>query len=144
MKKFSALVLIASLILLVTLWATRKFSFEFSFFNDLNLLHWLSSLVKTIIVLLAYIAGFFAMLVITFADIVSSMIWKVEFPLMHLVYDKFFLEFSKGWYWDQFHGGYLFTSGVLILLITLIILSIPDTKRRARYIYNPAQFASRN
>lgn len=144
MKKVSALVLIASLILLITLSVTRKFSFEPSFFDDLNLIHWLNALFRTIVVLMAYIAGFFAMIVITFADILSSMIWKVEFPMIHFVYDKFFLEFSRGWYWDQFQGSYLFISAILILLISLIILSIPDPKRRARYLYNPALFNPRN
>ena len=143
MKKISALILAASLMLLIILAITRKFSVEATFYSDWNLIHWLGSFFKTIVVLFAYIAGFFAIIVITFVDILSSMIWKVEFPILHLVYDKFYLGFSKGWYWDQFQGGYLFLSAIIILLIAMIVLAIPDNKRKARYLYDPANFAPR-
>lgn len=143
MKKVSALVLIASLILLLTLWFNHKVSFDLSFFQNLNPVQWLSAFFRTLVVLIAYIGGFFAMILITLVDIVSSLVWKVEFPLLHLVYDKFFLAFTKGWYWDQFQGSYLFISGSLILLISTILLAIPDTKRKARYVYDPSRFAAR-
>lgn len=143
MKKVSALVFIASLILLLTLWLTDKVAFEAALFKEINPLHWLVSFAKTAVVLSAYIAGFFAMIIITFVDIVSSLIWKLEFPILHVVYDQFFLAFSKGWYWDQFHGSYLFVSGIVLLLASLIILSIPDAKRNRRVSYNPSAFAGR-
>ena len=143
MKKVSALVLIASLVLLVILWITHKFTFNTNFLRDLNFVQWLSAFLKTIVVLVAYIGGFFAMILITFVDIVSSLIWNVEFPILNLVYDKFFLGFSKDWYWDQFPGAYLFISGLLLMLISIIILALPDTKRKARSTYNHAHFSSR-
>jgi hypothetical protein len=143
MKKFSALILLASLILLFVLWISGKMVFEWVSFTGLNPVHWVQALLKTFIVLLAYIAGFFAMIVITFIDILSSMIWKVEFPILHMVYEKFFLIFSKGWYWDQFHGSYLFTSAVIIFFIAMVMLAIPDTKRTRRVVYNPSLYASR-
>ncbi len=143
MKKVSALVFIASLILLFVLWYTNKVAFEAALFEEINPLHWLVSFFKTAVVLSAYIAGFFAMIIITFVDILSSLIWKIEFPILHLIYDKFFLTFSKGWYWDQFHGSYLFISAVVFLIGSLIILAIPNTKRNKRVSYNPAAYAGR-
>jgi hypothetical protein len=143
MKKFSALILLASLILLFVLWISEKMVFEWVFFIGLNPVHWLQAMLKTFIVLLAYIGGFFAMILITFIDILSSMIWKVEFPILHLVYEKFFLVFSKGWYWDQFHGSYLFISGVIIFFIAMVMLAIPDTKRTRRVVYDPSRYGTR-
>lgn len=144
MKKFSALILLASLVLLFVLWITEKMVFEWVYFSDLNPLHWVQALLKTFIVLVAYIAGFFAMIFIAFIDILSSMIWKVEFPILHIVYEKFFLIFSKAWYWDQFHGSYLFISGVIIFIIALVMLAIPDTKRTRRVVYDPSRYGSRH
>jgi|GEM_PF-6852953 len=143
MKKVSALVFIASLILLLVLWLTDKVAFEAALFKEINLLHWLVSFFKTAVVLSAYIAGFFAMIIITFVDIVSSMIWKIEFPILHMIYDKFFITFSKGWYWDQFHGSYLFISAIVFLIVSLIILAIPDPKRNQRVYYNPSAYTGR-
>lgn len=144
MKKISVLVLIASLILLITLWLSGKVAFEPAFFSELSLLPWLISFAKTAVVLSAYIAGFFAMIVIAFVDIISSMILKLEFPILHLIYDQFFVVFSKGWYWDQFHGSYLFISAVIFLIGSLIILANPDTKRYQRVAYNPSAFSDRS
>ncbi|MBW6497702.1 MAG: hypothetical protein K0B09_04885 [Bacteroidales bacterium] len=144
MKKVSALIFIASFILLLTLWLTGKVAFEAALFKEINPLQWLVSFAKTAVVLSAYIVGFFAMIVITFVDIVTSLIWKIEFPILHLIYDKFFLTFSKGWYWDQFHGIYLFISGTVLLILSLIILLIPDTRRNQRVPYNPASYAGQS
>lgn len=143
MKKFGALMLVASLVLLVTLWLSGKVMFQPGFFSDLSFSRGFYSLVKTIVVLTAYIAGFFAMLVITFVDIISSIIWKAEFPLLHLVYDKFFLAFSKGWYWDEFSGSCLFISGLILFLTSLVIVNFPDTRRNQRIVYDPTRFSAK-
>lgn len=140
MKKLSALLLIASLVLLAALWLNEKFTFEIPHYQQISIASLLNSFIKTIIVLLAYIAGFFAMIFIALIDIFSTIIWKVEFPIMNFVYDKFFISFSKAWYWDQHSGFYLFVSGLLISVLCLIALGYPDMTRNQRVIYDPAKF----
>jgi len=144
MKKFSALLLIASMVLLATLWFNEKVVFEMDHFRNLSILQWVNSFLKTIIVLLAYIAGFFAMILITLIDIFSSIIWKIEFPILHLVYDKFFIAFSKGWYWDQFPGVYHFISGIVVTIFAMIVLGFPDIRRNQRIVYDPGRYQSKS
>ncbi len=143
MKTLSSLLLIASLVLLGTLWLNEKEVFETDQLHNICIIKLINSFLKTIIVLFAYIVGFFALLFIALIDIFSSIIWKVEFPILHLVYENFFIGFSKSWYWDQHTGIYLFLSGVVIFLICAVVLGIPDLRRHKRVVYHPQIFTTR-
>lgn len=143
MKTISAFLLIASFVLLATLWLNEKVVFNTDHFQHISFTLLFNSILKTIIVLLAYIAGFFALLFIALIDIISTMIWKVEFPVLQLVYENFFIGFSKNWYWDQHTGAYLFLSGVFISICCVVILGIPEFRRYQRVAYYPAMFTTR-
>jgi hypothetical protein len=143
MKKINFLFLLASLILIAILFLTGKTSFEYIVFREMNLIKWAGSLIKTYIVLLAYIAGFFAMIFIAIIDIFSSIILQLEFPILTFVYEYLIIGFSKTWYWDQFQGNYLFASALLISLVSIFILLFPEVNKFQKVVYNPGNFSKK-
>lgn len=143
MKKISILFVLASVILVAILFLTGKTSFEYIVFSEMSLIKWAVSLIKTYIVLMAYIAGFFAMILIAIIDIFSSIILQLEFPILHFVYDYLIIGFSKTWYWDQFQGSYLLASALLIFLVSVIVLFVPEANKFQKVIYNPGDFSKR-
>jgi hypothetical protein len=143
MKKINILFLLASLILIAILFLTGKTSFEYIVFKEMSLIKWAVSLIKTYIVLLAYIAGFFAMILIAIIDIFSSIILQLEFPILNFVYEYLIIGFSKTWYWDQFQGSYLLASALLISLVSIIVLFLPEGNKFQKVVYNPGNFSKR-
>ena len=109
----------------------------------MSLIKWAVSLIKTYIVLLAYIAGFFAMILIAIIDIFSSIILQLEFPILNFVYEYLIIGFSKTWYWDQFQGSYLLASALLISLVSIIVLFLPEGNKFQKVVYNPGNFSKR-
>lgn len=141
MKKISFLFLIGSLVLIAILFLTGKTSLEYIVFKELDLIKWVGSLIKTCVVLLAYIAGFFAMILIAIIDIFSSIIFQIEFPILSFVYDYLIIGFSKTWYWDQFQGTYLLASALFISVVSIIVLLIPEFNKYQKVVYNPGDFS---
>ncbi len=139
MKNWENFILMSTAIISLILFASGKVEFE-NMLDDINSQDTLIAMGKTIIVTIVALFTLVIMVVVFMVDIVISILLRQEFPITQYLYEKLYINFAKGWYWDSLSGSHIFLACIILFGVTLLYISLFSRGKRRPFIYHKKKY----
>lgn len=134
MRNWDAFIIVSTFLLAVALFAGDKIDPENIFIN-LNAGETLLVMLKTIMVALLGIISIAIMILVLLLDIIVSLLFRMEFPILQFFYNTIYLEYFRGWYWDAHSGSHLFLACITLFSLGLINSYLGPVYREKTFVY---------
>ena len=135
MKNWDVFVIVSTFVIALSLFSSGRITPG----NMVDHLHPLETIVvmfKTLAMILIACTGIISMMFILVADIIVSILFRLEFPIIHFLHDFLYLEVIKGWYWDAHSGSHIFMASVSLFGIALINTYLGSYHREKTVVYH--------
>lgn len=135
MKNWDVFIIVSTFVIAIALFASGKIDFN-NMLNNLNTEETLVVMFKTATVALLGILALGLLVVVLLADIIISIVLRMEFPLLHFLYDTLYLEYFRAWFWDMHSGSHIFMACIILFGLGVIKSYLGPVKRKKTFVYH--------
>lgn len=135
MKNWDVFIIVSTFVIVLSLFSSGRVSAD----NLTDHLHPLETIIvisKTLLMVLMACIGILSMMFVLVSDIVVSILFRLEFPIIHFLYEYAYLGVMKGWYWDAHSGSHLFMASVTLFGIGVINTYLGSYQREKTVVYH--------
>lgn len=134
MKNWDAFIIVSTSIIALTLFASGRIEM-YNMMDNITVQDTVVAMVKTVAVVISGCLIIASMIVILLVDIVTSVIMRMEFPIIHFLYQNYYVGIVRDWYWDANTGSHLLMACIVLFGIGLINTYVGPVYRKKTFIY---------
>ncbi len=135
MKNWDAFIIVSTSIIALTLFASGRVEM-YNMLDNLTVQATLVAMLKTVAIVISGSLIIASMIVILLLDIVTSVIMRMEFPIIHYLYQNYYIGVVREWYWDANTGSHILMACIILFGIGLINTYLGPVYRKKTFIYH--------
>ena len=136
MRNWNSFLMASTAIIALILFASGKLEIE-GMLDNVNLHDTAIAALKTLVIIVVATITLIIMIIVLLIDVLITIIFKSEFPILNLMYEYAYLQLVKNWYWDAHSGSNIFMACIILFGIGLISLYLgPIRKKKKKFIYH--------
>ncbi len=135
MKNWDVFIIVSTSIIALTLFASGRIGM-YDMLDNISVQDTVIAMIKTIAIVISGSLIIASMVVILLVDIVTSVIMRIEFPIIHFLYNNYYINIVRDWYWDANTGSHLLMACIILFGLGLINTYLGPVYRKKTFIYH--------